>query len=106
MTKQLELPLWKTMHSIQMKSEQVDFQGLLADVEEAISQVSESELLQLAGEVFLWMAEVYATRFETWIEEREQASRDPMVERGCFDALVRQTIANVHREHSRRSLRS
>lgn len=39
------------------------------------------------------MAEVYAARSETWIQEWEQASRDPVVERGFFDDLVRQTMA-------------
>lgn len=38
------------------------------------------------------MAEVYAARSETWIEEWEQASRDPVVERDFFDDLVRQTM--------------
>lgn len=94
MTEQLELPLWETLRSAQMMPEQVDFDGLLAEVEEAISQVpEESERLQLAGEAFLRMAKVYAARSETWMEEWEQASRDPVVERGFFDDLVRQTMA-------------
>lgn len=93
MTEQLELPLWETLRTAQMVPEQVDFEGLLAAVEEAISQVPESEQLRLAGEAFLRMAEVYAVRSEAWIEAWEQASRDPVVERGFFDDLVRQTMA-------------
>lgn len=93
MTKQLELPLWETLQSAQLVPEQVDFERLLGEVEEAISQVPESEQLRLAGEAFLRLAEVYAARSETWIEEWEQASRDPVVERGFFDDLVRQTMA-------------
>lgn len=92
MTEQMELPLWETLRSAQMVPEQVDFEGLLAEVEEAILQVPESEQLKLAGEAFLQMAEVYAARSVTWMEEWEQASRDPMVERGFFDDLVRQTM--------------
>lgn len=93
MTKQLDLPLWDTLRSAQMMPEQVDFEGLLEEVEEVISQVPESEQLRLAGEAFLQIAEIYAARSETWIEEWEQASRDPVVERGFFDDLVRQTMA-------------
>lgn len=93
MMEQLELPLWETLRSAQMMPEQVDFEELLAEVEEAISQVSESEQLRLAGEAFLRLAEVYAARSETWIEEWEQSSRDPIVERGFFEDLVRQTMA-------------
>ncbi|HIK15843.1 MAG TPA: hypothetical protein IGS53_11255 [Leptolyngbyaceae cyanobacterium M33_DOE_097] len=92
MTEQLELPLWETLRSDQMMPEQVDFEGLLAEVAEAISHVPESEQLRLAGEAFLQMAEVYAARSEIWIEEWEQASRDLLVERGFFDDLVRQTM--------------
>jgi hypothetical protein len=77
----------------QMMPERVDFEELLAEVDEAISQVPQSEQLRLAGEALLRMAEVYAARSETWIEEWEQASRDPVVERGFFDDLVRQTMA-------------
>lgn len=93
MTKQLELPLWETLQSAQMVPEQVDFEELLAEVEEAIAQVSESEEMWLAGEAFLRIAEVDAARSETWIEEWEQASWDPVVERGFFDDLVRQTMS-------------
>lgn len=75
-----------------MMPEQIDFEGLLAEVEEAIAQVSETEQLRLAGEVFLRLAEVYAAQSETWIEEWEQASRDPVVEQGFFADLVRQTM--------------
>lgn len=89
---QMELPLWETLRSAQMVPEQVDFEELLAEVEEAISQVPESEQLRLAGEAFLRLAEVYAARSEAWTEEWEQASRDPVVERGFFDDLVRQTM--------------
>jgi hypothetical protein len=93
MTEQMELPLWETLRSAQMVPEQVDFERLLREVEEAISHVPESEQLRLAGEAFLRIAEVYAMRSETWIEEWEQASRDPVVERVFFDDLVRQTMA-------------
>lgn len=93
MIEQLDLPLWKTLQSARMMPEQVDFEGLLAEVEKGISQVPEAEQLRLAGEAFLRLAEVYAARSETWMEEWEQASQDPMVERGFFDDLVRQTMA-------------
>jgi hypothetical protein len=93
MMEQMELSLWETLRSAQMVPEQVDFEGLLAEMEEAISQVSESEQLWLAGEAFLRLVEVYAARSEAWIEEWEQASRDPVVERGFFANLVRQTMA-------------
>ena len=93
MTKQMELPLWETLRSAQMIPEQVNFEGLLADVDQSIAQTPESEQLRLAGEAFLRMAEVYAARSEAWMEEWEQASRDPVVERGFFDDLVRQTMA-------------
>jgi hypothetical protein len=93
MMEQLELPLWETLRSAQMMPEQVDFGRLLTGVEQAISQMPESEQLRLAGEAFLRLAEVYAARSGTWIEEWEQASRDPVVERGFFDDLVRQTMA-------------
>lgn len=92
MTEHLELPLWETLRSAQMVPEQVDFEGLLAEVEESISQVPEAEQLRLAGEAFLQMARVYAARSEIWMGEWEQASRDPVVERGFFDDLVRQTM--------------
>lgn len=36
---------------------------------------------------------MYAARSGTWIEEWEQLSWDPVVERGFFDDLVRQTLA-------------
>ncbi|MBD2056565.1 hypothetical protein H6F88_11150 [Oculatella sp. FACHB-28] len=70
----------------------MNFETLLAEVEEAISQIPGSEQLQLAGEAFLRLAEVYAVRSETWIEEWEHASRDPAVDRDFFNDLVRQTI--------------
>lgn len=93
MTEQMELPLWETLRTAQMVPEQVDFQGLLAEVEEMITQVPESKQLRMAGEAFLRMAEVYAARSDIWIEEWEQAARDPVVERGFFNDLVRQTMA-------------
>jgi hypothetical protein len=93
MTKQMELPLWETLRSAQMVPEQVDFERLLRELDEAISQVPESEQLRLAGEAFLRLAEVCAARSKTWIEAWEQASRDPVVAQGFFDDLVRQTMA-------------
>ncbi|MEP0872789.1 hypothetical protein NDA01_23500 [Trichocoleus desertorum AS-A10] len=81
MTEQLEPLLWEALQSARMMLEQVDFEGLLAEVEKGISQVPEAEQLWLAGEAFLRMAEVYAARSKTWIEEWKQGSRNPVVER-------------------------
>jgi hypothetical protein len=81
---QMEMLLWEALQSAQMLPEQVDFEELLAEVDEAVSQVPESEQLQLADDAFLQLAEVYAVQAETWIEEWGQASRDPVVERGSF----------------------
>lgn len=93
MTEQMDLPLWETLRFAQIVPEQVNFEGLLAEVEAAISQMPESEKLRMAGEAFLRMAEVYAARSGAWIKEWEQALRDPLVEQGFFDDLVRQTMA-------------
>lgn len=68
MTKQLDLPLWDTLRSAQMMPEQVDFEGLLEEVEKAavLAMVGQMEAEALRKEAVLAIA--HDENVSTWIE--------------------------------------
>ncbi|MGV0024423.1 hypothetical protein [Phormidesmis priestleyi] len=53
----------------------------------------EAQRLQVAGEALLGLAELCAARASVLISEWEEGDRDPIVERGFFADVVRQTMA-------------
>lgn len=93
MSHQLELPLWDSLRSAQMMPEQVNLRELLTQVEEPLSQMSDQEQLHWLGEAMLRVAELCELRAEALLTQWEEAYRDPIVEPGFFEDLVRQTMA-------------
>jgi hypothetical protein len=92
-TTQLELELWAQLQRAQQSPEAIDVSQLLDVLEVAAAQLPESQRLQFAGDALLQMAELCAARAGLLFTEWEEASRDPIVERGFFADVVRQTMA-------------
>jgi len=92
-TTAVQVEIWKALQRARVMPERVDFVGLLAQVEGAISQVPEGERLAVAGEIWLQVAEICAVRAERWMAEWNADNSDPQVELGFFDDLVRQSMA-------------
>jgi len=90
---QLELNLWEELRQAQQMPETVQVAYFLDAVETTASQLPEGDRLRFAGEALLQIAELCATRAGLLITEWEEAYRDPRVQRGFFDDLVRQTMA-------------
>lgn len=88
-----QLELWNELRSAQAMPEQVDVVALLDTMDAAIAQIPEADRLQVAGEVLLQVAELCAVRAEALTTEWEEAYRDPIVDRGFFSDVVRQTMA-------------
>ncbi len=92
-TTQLELDLWEQLQRAQQSPEAIDMTQLLDAMEGTAAQLPESQRLQFAGDALLQMAELCAVRAGVLFTEWEEVSRDPMVERGFFVDVVRQTMA-------------
>lgn len=90
---QLELELWDQLQRAQQSPEFVDMESMLDAVETTMAHLPESEQLRFAGEALLQVAELCAARSDLWLTEWEETSRDPVVERGFFAEVVRQTMA-------------
>lgn len=88
-----QLELWDELRSAQMMPEQVNVVALLDAMDKAIAQTPKSDRLQVAGEALLQVAELCAARAEVLTTEWEEAYRDPIVDRGFFSDMVRQTMA-------------
>ena len=88
-----QLGLWDKLRSAQAMPSQVDVVALLDAVDAAITQIPEVDRLQVAGEALLQVAELCAVRAEVLTTEWEEAYRDPIVDRGFFSDMVRQTMA-------------
>ncbi|MBD2054623.1 hypothetical protein H6F88_01020 [Oculatella sp. FACHB-28] len=91
--KQLELDLWSQLRRAQQMPEMIEVTQMLDAVEVAAAQLPESDRLRFAGEALLQVAQICETRAELLMSEWEETSRDPVVEQGFFDDLVRQTMA-------------
>ncbi|MBD2090643.1 hypothetical protein H6F67_12340 [Microcoleus sp. FACHB-1515] len=88
-----QLELWDELRSAQMMPEQVDVVALLDAMDAAIDQMPEADRLQVAGEALLQVAELCAVRAEVLMTEWEEVYRDPIVDRGFFSDMVRQTMS-------------
>ena len=88
-----QLELWEELRSAQAMPEQVNVVTLLDAMEEAIAQTPETDRLQVVGEALLRVAELCAARSDILITQWEAAYRDPIVDRGFFGDVVRQTMA-------------
>ncbi|MBW4662280.1 MAG: hypothetical protein KME15_26810 [Drouetiella hepatica Uher 2000/2452] len=91
--KQLELALWDELQRAQQSPEFLDVESMLDAVEATVAHLPESEQLRFAGEALLQVAELCVARSALWMTEWEESSRDPIVERGFFAEVVRQTMA-------------
>lgn len=89
---QLDL-LWSQLQSARLTPETMDLAALLNSVDSTIAQLPESLQMQVAGEVMLQVAQLFALRAEVLIENWEDSYRDPVVSKGFFSDLVRQTMA-------------
>lgn len=90
---QLELDLWEQLQLAHQVPEASDVVQVLDAVEATVEQLPEAERLRLAGEALLRVAELCATRADLLMSEWEESYRDPVVQQGFFDDLVRQTMA-------------
>jgi hypothetical protein len=90
---QLELALWDQLQRAQQSPEFLDVESMLDAVEATVAHLPESEQLRFAGEALLQVAELCVARSALWMTEWEESSRDPIVERGFFAEVVRQTMA-------------
>lgn len=92
-TTQLELELWDQLQRAQQMPEAIDVTGMLDAVEATAAQLPETQRLWFAGDALLQIAELYAARAGVLMTEWDESARDPIVERGFFADVVRQTMA-------------
>lgn len=90
---QLEVELWDQLNLAQQMPEAIDVTEMLDVVEATAAQLSEAERLRFAGDALLQMAELCDVRSGVLMTEWEESYRDPIVERGFFADVVRQTMA-------------
>lgn len=90
---QLELPLWSQLQSARLAPEVVDLVAVLDQTERAISQLPESQQMQVAAEAMLQLAQLYSLRAGVLIDNWENAYRDPHAKSNSFSNIVRQTMA-------------
>ena len=100
MIQPLEPFLWEALRSAQLMPERVNLGELMPRVDAALAQLStgsagmtDSARLQAAGELLLQVADLCAARAEALMTGWEETHRDPIVERGFFADVVRQTMA-------------
>ena len=96
----LEPSLRETLRAARLLPEQANLSELMLRVDEALTQLStgsaemtDSARLQAAGELLLQVADLCAARAEALMTGWEETHRDPIVERGFFADVVRQTMA-------------
>lgn len=92
MTLSLEEALWTQLESAKQKPEQINLNALLEQIDQVMVQVPETEQLQLAGTLLLRVAELCAIRADLLIENWESAHQDPVIQKGFFSDMVRQTM--------------
>jgi hypothetical protein len=90
---QLELPLWSQLQSARLAPEAINLEAMLDQAECAISQLPESQQMEVAGEAILQFAQLCSLRAEVLIENWENAYRDPIVDNSFFSDIVRQMMA-------------
>ena len=100
MIQPLEPFLWEALRSAQLMPERVNLGELMPRVDAALAQLStgsaemtDSARLQVAGELLLQVADLCDVRAEALMTGWEETHRDPIVERGFFADVVRQTMA-------------
>ena len=100
MMQPLEPSLWEALRSAQLMPEQANLSELMPRVDAALAQLSEegaqmtdSARLQAAGKLLLQVADLCAVRAEALMTGWEETHRDPIVDRGFFADVVRQTMA-------------
>jgi hypothetical protein len=72
--------------------ELADLKALLIYFDQVLAEGAEEQRLQLAGHLFLQVAELYAIRADILIAEWESGNRDPVVEGTFFSDIVRQSM--------------
>lgn len=90
---QLELELWDQLQLARQMPEAIDLAQMMDAVEVTAAQLPEAERLRFAGDALLQMAELCAARAGVLMTEWEESCRDPIVDRGFFADVVRQTMA-------------
>ena len=90
---QLELELWDQLQLAWQIPEAIDVAQMLDAVEATAAQLPEAEQLRFAGDALLQIAELCAARAGVLMTQWEDSYRDPIVERGFFADVVRQTMA-------------
>ena len=96
----LEPSLWETLRVARLMPERANLGELMPRIDAALAQLStssarmtDSARLQAAGELLLQLADLCAARAEALMTGWEETHRDPIVERGFFADVVRQTMA-------------
>ena len=96
----LEPSLWEEIRAERFTPEQTNLGELMSQVDGALAQLStgsaqmtDSARLQAAGDLLLQVADLCAVRAEALMMGWEETYRDPIVERGFFAEVVRQTMA-------------
>ena len=92
--------LWETLRVARLMPERANLGELMPRIDAALAQLStssarmtDSARLQAAGELLLQLADLCAARAEALMTGWEETHRDPIVERGFFADVVRQTMA-------------
>ena len=93
MATQLELELWDQLQQAQQMPEAINVAQMLDAVEVTAAQLPEAQRLRFAGDALLQVAELCVVRAGVLMTQWEESSRDPIVERGFFADVVRQTMA-------------
>lgn len=88
----LELEVWEQLRSAQLCPEAIDVAEILDALEAVAGQLPEAKRLHFAGEALLRVAEVCAARAGVLMNQWKEGYRDPRVERGFFEDVVRQTM--------------
>ena len=90
---QLELELWDQLQRARQIPEAINVAEMLDAMEATTAQLHEAQRLRFAGDALLQVAELCVARARVLMTQWEESSRDPIVERGFFADVVRQTMA-------------
>ncbi|PZD70824.1 hypothetical protein C1752_08966 [Acaryochloris thomasi RCC1774] len=91
---QLELDLWQQLAVAEEYPEQTNVEQLCLGLDLMLTQVSPKRQLEMAGEAFLQIAEVFNRRADMLLNDWKQAHSEegPVLDLGELEVLVRQSM--------------
>jgi hypothetical protein len=91
----VQLTIWDRLNLATTNSVEVDFVGLLVEVDESVDRLSLHDRLGAAGEAIYKLSEIYASRSAMQLSQIEyllHPEREPVLPLDAFDCYVRQSM--------------